>query len=434
MRQKRHQLDLEARDMLHKAETKGRDLTRDEERQFDDLMDERADLDSVIREVERDHDADDVENDPRIREDDAPGGGNRNGANESGWVNTDTRRPATLGPKQRFADHEVVRQHADARAEAEKAIVGTHGDIASLIRAISTTSGSAIVPTVWAGDVIDRARNLAAVLMAGAEIVPMGAKTVQIGRLTGDPSAAFRAEGSTITASDPTFDNVTLDAKSLSTLIVGSLEFFMDANNAQEVVAQAIAQAIAQKIDQVGLFGGLATDQNGLDLPTPPNPRGILATLNATAATSVLGNAVNGTVQTAGAFWSEVLDTVFKPQDFNEAPRSLLWSSRLARIYAKATDSTGQPLSQPNDVSQRSKFVTNQIPSYTKGTGTNMSDLFVGDFSQLLIGQRLDMDIKVLTERYAENGQIGIVAHWRGDVGLARPRAFSVFRALQGAA
>jgi len=42
--------------------------------------------------------------------------------------------------------------------------------------------------------------------------------------------------------------------------------------------------------------------------------------------------------------------------------------------------------------------------------------------------------VQTLVERYAELGQVGIIAHWRGDVGVARPRAFAVYRYLQGAA
>jgi HK97 family phage major capsid protein len=61
------------------------------------------------------------------------------------------------------------------------------------------------------------------------------------------------------------------------------------------------------------------------------------------------------------------------------------------------------------------------------------TDLFVGDWSQLLIGQRLGLEVRMLTERYAENGQVGLLAYWRGDVQVARPKAFAVYRALQGA-
>jgi predicted phage gp36 major capsid-like protein len=44
-----------------------------------------------------------------------------------------------------------------------------------------------------------------------------------------------------------------------------------------------------------------------------------------------------------------------------------------------------------------------------------MSDVFSGDWSQLLIGQRMDFTVQTLVERYAELGQIGIIAHWRGE-------------------
>ena len=60
-----------------------------------------------------------------------------------------------------------------------------------------------------------------------------------------------------------------------------------------------------------------------------------------------------------------------------------------------------------------------------------MSDVFAGDWRQLIIGQRLGFTVQTLVERYAELGQIGIVAHWRGDVALTRPRAFSVYRYLK---
>ena len=62
---------------------------------------------------------------------------------------------------------------------------------------------------------------------------------------------------------------------------------------------------------------------------------------------------------------------------------------------------------------------------------SRVTDLFVGDWSQLLIGQRLELSIQTLTKRYAELGQVGIVANWRGDVQPARPRAFSGVLGLQ---
>jgi HK97 family phage major capsid protein len=245
---------------------------------------------------------------------------------------------------QRFRDHELVREQLARHSGHDNAIIGQYGDIGQQMRALTTSTGSAIVPTVWAADIIDRARNYAAVMQAGAVTVPIGAKIVQIGRLTADPAAGFRTEGSTITASDPTFDNVTLTAKTLNALVVGSTEFWQDASNAGDLVTEAMARALAVQIDLVALFGGVtagaeqtATGNNMLlsgGLPNPPNPTVILANLLANASSSVLGGQTNGTVQTAATFYGEVLDTLYTPRDFNESPNAMLWPSHLARIYA----------------------------------------------------------------------------------------------------
>jgi HK97 family phage major capsid protein len=350
------------------------------------------------------------------------------------FVRTTDRLPAAVARNQRTADHPVAADMIRRAASTEQYVIGQHGDLGQLVRAMSTSSGSAIVPTVWAADVIDRARNLSAVTQAGAQLVPMDAKTVQIGRLTGDPTAAFRAEGSTITASDVTLDNVTLTATTMNALVVGSMEWFQDAPNSNELVSEAIAQAMATQLDLVCLYGSITSGAGSINLPTPSNPRGILAALNATAPSSVLGGATNGTTQTSTTFWNEILDLLYTPRDYNEQPNALIWNSKAARLYAKAYDTTGQPLQMPAEIAALQRYTSNQVPSYTQGTMTSVAtDVFCGDFSQLLIGQRLDLTLQVLSEAYATSGQIGILATWRGDVGLARPRAFSVYKAIKGA-
>jgi HK97 family phage major capsid protein len=416
------------------ALSRKRDLNADDEREFDRLSREFSDLDRsgieamlATGDLRFEHGS--------IGDDDVPPyiGTGRDQAGPE-WVRTSDHKPATVARGKRWADHEIVREFASANTERERPVVGQHGSFGGLVRSMTTTSGSAVVPTVWAGEIIDRARNLSAVLQAGAALLPMDAKTVQIGRLTADPTAAFRTEGSTVTASDPTFDNVVLDAKTMSALVVGSLEWFMDADNVDAVVRNAIAQAIATQLDYVSLFGGVVAGGEGINLATPPNPRGVLATLLAVAASSVIGSGANGTAQTAATYWREVQSAVFLPQTFNEQPNAILWNAKLLQQYVDAYDTTNQPLQMPANVAAMERYVTNQIPSFTQGTMTSRcTDLFVGDWRQLLIGQRLSLYVQTLVERYAENGQIGIVAHWRGDVAPARPRAFSVFRYLQGA-
>jgi HK97 family phage major capsid protein len=350
-------------------------------------------------------------------------------------------RRATVERNGSFQDHPIVADYVRQNRIQENAVINHHGSFGNLIRAMTTTSGSAVVPTVWASDIIDRARNASRVIQAGAQVVPMDAHDVKIGRLTTDPTAAFRNEGSTITASDPVFDNVTLSAKTLSALVIGSMEWFQDSPNVDAVVSEAIAKAIATELDLVALFGGQITGAEvgatGLNrtLPNPPNPSGVLNNLLANAASSVLGGQTNGTSQTALSFWNEIIDVAAQPSLFNEQANAIIWAPQTAKHYAKTYDTAGQPLGRPPYLDQFGLFATAQIPALmTQGTMTTQAtDVFAGDWSQLIIGQRLGFTVQTLTERYAELGQIGIVAHWRGDIGITRPRAFSVFRFLDNA-
>ena len=74
---------------------------------------------------------------------------------------------------------------------------------------------------------------------------------------------------------------------------------------------------------------------------------------------------------------------------------------------------------------------TKQIPiNRTKGTAANASDIFVGDWSQLLIGMRTQLQITMLTERYADTGEIGLVAWLRADVATAHDGAFAIIEGV----
>ncbi|WP_438353701.1 phage major capsid protein [Microbacterium sp. CJ88] len=353
-------------------------------------------------------------------------------AHPGDWINADTGERAAVRSDESLRSHpafERMQRHGD------EAVIGHYGSLGQMLRALTTTGASAIVPTLWAGEFIDRVRNKAQVIQAGASVIPMAAKTINIGRLTGDPTVAFRAEAGTITSSDPTFDNVTLTAKSLDGFVKVSREWMQDSENGDDIVVNALADALALQIDLTALYGGVTSGAGSINLPTPPNPRGVLATLQAVLTGNVLGGATNGTALTSSKVYDEIIDTIFKVRAANEDPNAILWSSKLAQQFAKAYDTTGQPIRMPQAVEELQRYVTNQIPSYTQGTMANVAtDAFVGDWDKLLIGERLQLEIEINTQLYAETGQVGIFIHWRGDFAVARPAAFAVYRSLGGAA
>jgi HK97 family phage major capsid protein len=432
-------LDTEARGILAVADgANRRNLTDAENARCLAIVSERSalrsritGLDQQIADVTAERDADDAAT--RAAQESHPVNMRAGAPARSGeWINADTGERAAVRSDESLASHPAFERF---NRRGDDAIIGQYGTLGQMIRSLTTTGASAIVPTMWAGEFIDRVRNKAAVIQAGASVIPMPAKTINIGRLTGDPTVAFRAEGGQIASADPTFDNVTLTAKSLDGFVKVSREWLQDAENGDELVENALADSLALKIDQVALYGGITSGAGAISLATPPNPRGVLATLQAVLAGNVLGGATDGTALTSTAVWNEIIDTIFKVRDGNEEPNAAIWSTKLARQFAKAYDTTGQPIRMPAAVEELERYVSNQIPSYTQGTMTNVAtDVFVGDWDKLLIGERLSLEIELNTQLYAETGEVGIFIHWRGDIAPARPSAFAVYRALGGAA
>jgi HK97 family phage major capsid protein len=87
-----------------------------------------------------------------------------------------------------------------------------------------------------------------------------------------------------------------------------------------------------------------------------------------------------------------------------------------------------QPLRQPDVVAALQKFRTTNIPSGSPAA----SDVFVGDFTQLMIGVRTNFTLEVsrqaadATNSAFTNLQVWIRCYMRADVQLAHPEAFAV--------
>jgi hypothetical protein len=73
--------------------------------------------------------------------------------------------------------------------------------------------------------IIDKVRNAARVIQAGAQMVPLLSDTSSfLPRLTTDPTAAWRAEGAPVVAPTRPFDRVTFAPKSVATKVLVSYE------------------------------------------------------------------------------------------------------------------------------------------------------------------------------------------------------------------
>lgn len=271
------------------------------------------------------------------------------------------------------------------------------------------SAGGVLVPTLLAAQIIDLARNQTRVIQAGASILPMPNQTLDVAKWTGDPSSAWHSENAAITPSDATMTKVTLKAKSLAALTVVSRELVEDAPNVGTELARAFAASFAVKIDKAGLYGS----------GTDPEPRGIKNTSGVTLQSM-------GTNGAALSNYDPFVDAVGTLADANEtANGGIIVAPRTERSANKLKDTTNQPLNRPSMLNNLPFLGTNQVPvNLTQGTSTDASDAFVADWSQLILGVRTQLMIEPLRERYADNGQLGFVAWWRGDVAVARAAAF----------
>lgn len=277
------------------------------------------------------------------------------------------------------------------------------------------SGGGYAVPTLLSSQIIDLARNQAALLRAGTRIVPMANRTVDIAKWTGDPAPAWHTENALITATDGTMSKITLTAKALAGITWVSRELLEDAQEVENELRAAFAAQFALTVDKAGLYGS----------GTDPEPRGLK---NAAGVNKVALGGANGS--TPGNYdW--LVDAAGRLADVNESAQSVIYSPRTARTLGKLKDTTNQPMRLPDYVAELERYQTNQVGNaLTVGTSTDTSDAFVGDFSQLYLGVRTQLQIQVLTERNADFGQVGFLTWWRGDIQVARPAAFDITTGL----
>jgi HK97 family phage major capsid protein len=276
-------------------------------------------------------------------------------------------------------------------------------------------AGGFVLPTVLTADLVDLARNKSRVLEAGARVVPMANRTVDVPRWIDDPTPEWRAENAPIAEDDGAIDKLTLSAHTLAVVTKVSRELIEDTSLEEDLKA-AFAAAFALKIDLGALYGTGANDQ----------PLGVKNTPGVTKTPM----ATNGAVPT----WDALIDAVGRLRDVNEEPNAQIMSDRTARTLAKQKDSDQNYIGAPAYLDGVTRHSTNQVPNnLTVGTsGTTTSDVFTADWSQLYLGVRMELQISLLTERYmVDAGQYAFVAWWRGDVQVARPKAFDVLTGVK---
>ena len=331
------------------------------------------------------------------------------------WRASDGRRIPVLSAEHRMAD-----LLQDGGGEASELGLGgflralTQGPRNELERRVlggaAVGTGGAIVPAPLAAELIDRMRQSAVAIQAGARTVPMTSASLRMARQTTDPTGGWRAENAAIAESDPVFDQVTLAAKAWAVRFNVSRELLEDGVNADAACRNILARAAAVALDQAILTGAGGANE-------PLGIRGQSGIQSVSMGTN--GAALTG--------WAPVLNAVQALEAANAGTISaMIAAPRTARTIYGFADTTGQPLQPPPRIASVPLLVSSGVPiNETQGTATNASSVFLGDFAEVMIGLRTDLQISVLDQRFADVGQVGFLAWMRADVALARPGALA---------
>ena len=332
-----------------------------------------------------------------------------------GWRTPEGDRVPVLTVEQRIGDYAPAGEDAASQ-------IGLSGFMRALVNGPRTdlerralaegavATGGAYLPTPLATEVIDAARVRNVAFQAGARTVPMTAKTLRMAKVISDPVPGWRPENALIPESEPVFGDVSMTAHTLAVRFTASRELLEDAPNMDATLRAVMAAAFARGLDAAVFFGTGENEQ----------PLGIANTPGVQSVS--LGT--NGATPTG---YAPFLDALLALETANEGKvTAIVQAPRTGRTFNGLVDSQGQPMNKPDVLANIPVLTTTGIPvNQTQGTANNASTSFMGDFSQVLVGIRTQLQITVLQERFAEFGQIGFVGWLRADVQVARPAALA---------
>jgi HK97 family phage major capsid protein len=433
LRATRHDYVQAAEKLIRQARADNKDLAGSQLEEYESLIAKIKVLDSQIESLEQ-HGA------PRGAQADFGALlGTATATNEPGWVDPRTGQPIpVLKPEQRMADLVAHGEPLSMGKYLGGVVTGRWTGAQRELQAMSEGSlggGGYLLPSPLSSQIIDRVRNKAVVVAAGARTIPMETATLAMARVAasgGDVTPAWHAEAQPITASDMTFEKITFNAQTLVALTTMSVELFEDAStNLDGLVSEAISKVLAIELDRACLRGS----------GTAPEPKGLRNQANVVIDSTTFttnGSVISASAPTGAVAWDWLSKQVSGLWSVNENPNAAIYSARTAGELDLLRATTGEVLPPPGSVSNLQRLFTNSIPNnLVQGTSNDCSEAYVGDFAQALIGMRQGIVVEI--SRYANVGstslfstmQIGIRVYLRADFQLARPGAFRVVTGIR---
>ncbi|APO75114.1 HK97 family phage major capsid protein [Rhizobium etli 8C-3] len=265
-------------------------------------------------------------------------------------------------------------------------------------RAMLTTGSAGNTVATAMGGLIDRLRPVLAVQGMGATIISGLTGNLDLPRLTAGPTAYWVAEDGAPTASDSTFDKVSLAPKTVAGEMYLSRRLTLQNGVALEnVLRNDLAFILAQALDKAAIQGGGTNE-----------PDGILSVIteNVTAATALSDIA-------ADLIAALEIDDVTGTTGF-------LTNAALMGAVRKVKDTTGRVIPASEIFHGERVVSSNNVPVVAAE-----NPLIFGAWSNLVLGMWSGVDILANPYSDASKGGLRLHAFLDADIAIRHTEAFS---------
>jgi HK97 family phage major capsid protein len=405
LRTQRAAIIAQSRQLVDKAAAENRDMTSEENTNFEKAI---ADADKLAQQIKTAEQREWVESQEAElrgsqgrRTPPAGGSGGRSGDPTDHDYAESMRAWALAGTDRARADADTVHRAAQCGIQLAAPTIS--------LRALSKgtpTAGGNTVPTGMVGDIIEKMAFFNPIRQKAAKLTTDSGSDLDYPRTndTGN-SASIVGEGVAInTNADPAFDKVTLKAwKYATTIVKVSVELLQDsAVNVPALLARLLAKRMSRGQATHFVTGNGTTQPEGL------------ATLATVGATLASGNAMTG---------DKLIDLIYSADKDYRAGASFLFHDETIASIVKLKDTTNQYLwqpglqaGQPDTLKGYPVDVSNALTSINAPGDNQVLGLFGNIGEHYLVRDVAgSMQMTRLNELYAATGEIGFVLLLRTD-------------------
>jgi len=324
-----------------------------------------------------------------------------------------TNRPFTQGAENKTGRASNEYKSAFWNAMRTRAGEGLDPTIRNALQVGTDTEGGYLVPDEFERTLIE-ALTEENIFRSLAKVITTSSGDRKIPVVASKGTAAWIDEEGTITDTDDAFNQVSIGAYKLATMIKVSEELLNDSVfNLEAYIAKEFGRRIGNKEEEAFFIG----DGSG-------KPTGLLA---ATGGAQLGVTAASATAITV----DEVLDLFYALKAPYRKKAVFIMNDSTVKAIRKLKDGQGQYLWQPSLQAGTPDTILNR-PIYTSAylptIASAAKSIIFGDLGYYWVADRQGRVFKRLNELFAVTGQVGFVATQRVDGKLILPEAVKILQ------